>query len=378
MSFSPEIGGIAGEPVSILLVDDDQSILETLVDIFQEIGYTAETASTGRQALRKMQDRFYNLALLDIQLPDMEGIALLSEARRLQPDMKCIMATGNATKDSAVAALNMGAHAYLEKPIDVQQVMDTLQGAVVAQRYEFINRHMVRTLAESFLSKTPSHPELDLASCFEFAAEVAQVGGDYFDFIPLDDGRLGVVIGDVCGKGVPAAIYTGKAKDMLYAYARLNSSPQWVMERLNHALYSQMSEECMFITMIYGVIDTKAGTFTYTNAAHPPAVLVHADGRVEELAPEGNGLVGAMPEMGFTEATVPLEPGAVITMFTDGVTEARVGVEMFGQEGAREVVREHAGERAQEIAEAVFHAAQDYARGHLRDDVAIVVVKHGK
>lgn len=378
MSLSPDMGGIAGEPVSILLVDDDQSILETLVDIFSEIGYTAETASTGRQAIRKIQDRFYNLALLDIQLPDMEGIALLSEARRLQPDMKCIMATGNATKDSAVAALNMGAHAYLEKPIDVQQVMDTLQGAVVAQRYEFINRHMVRTLAESFLSKTPQHPDLDLASSFEFAAEVAQVGGDYFDFIELEGDRLGIVIGDVCGKGVPAAIYTGKAKDMLYAYARLDPSPRWVMEKLNHALYSQMSEECMFITMIYGVIDPKAGTFTYTNAAHPPAVLVHPDGRVEELAPDGNGLVGAMPNMEFSEATVPFERNAVLTMFTDGVTEARVGVEMFGQEGAREVVREHAGEKAEDVAYSLFQAARDYARGHLRDDVAIVVVKNGR
>lgn len=368
-----------GEPVSILLVDDDQSILETLVDIFQEIGYATDTASTGRQAIRKIQDRFYNLALLDIRLPDMEGTQLLSEARRLQPDMKCIMATGNATKDSAVAALNMGAHAYLEKPIDVQQVMRTLDEAVTAQRDESIRKYMVRTLAESFLSKTPQHPRLDLASRFEFASEVAQVGGDYFDFIDLGDQRLGVVIGDVCGKGVPAAIYTGKAKDMLYAYARLNPSPKWVMERLNHALYTQMSEECMFITMIYGIVDPASGTFTYTNAAHPPAILVHpASNAVQELAPDGNGLVGALAEAEFTESTVRLEPGSVIAMFTDGVTEARISSEMFGEEGAREVVREHAGEPAQQIAEALFDAARDFAHGHLRDDVAIVVVKNGQ
>src|SRR5690348_2175780 len=178
MSFPPVPPSLINDPVRILLVDDDPGILETLVDIFQDVGFNADTASTGRQALGKLQNSFYNLALLDIRLPDMEGTELLAQARRLQPDMKCIMATGNASKENAVAALNMGAHAYLEKPIDIQQVMGTLRSALEDQRKEILSRHMVRTLAESFLTKTPLRSDVDVGSKFEFASQVAQVGGD--------------------------------------------------------------------------------------------------------------------------------------------------------------------------------------------------------
>jgi serine phosphatase RsbU (regulator of sigma subunit) len=376
MSF-PAASAFPPEPVSILLVDDDPGILETLVDIFEDMGFSTDTSKTGRDALTRMQERFYNLALLDIRLPDMEGTDLLAHARRLRPDMKCIMATGNASKDNAVAALNMGAHAYLEKPIDIQQVMATLNGALADQRKEFINRQLVRTLAESFLTTTPKREDVQIASRFEFAHQVAQVGGDYFDFIEFKDReKLGIVIGDVCGKGVPAAIYTGKAKDMLYAYARLNPSPAWVISQLNQALYSQMSEECMFITMIYGVLDTSQGTFTYTNAAHPPAIVGRQGGEIAELGQTG-GMVGALEEMEYEERTVRLEPGGVLALFTDGVTEARANQKMLGQEGVREVVQSHADAPADRIAEAIFQRAREFAQGVLRDDVAIVVVKNG-
>jgi serine phosphatase RsbU (regulator of sigma subunit) len=358
-------------------VDDDPGILETLKDIFEDMGFTTDTSMTGRQALSRIKERFYNLALLDIRLPDMEGTELLAQVRRIRPDMKCIMATGNASKDNAVAALNMGAHAYLEKPIDIQEVMLTLKGALADQKKEFINRQIVHTLAESFLTTSPRRPDVQIASRFEFAHQVAQVGGDYFDFIAFKDEphRLGVVIGDVCGKGVPAAIYTGKAKDMLYAYARLNTSPAWVINQLNHALFSQMSDDCMFITMIYGVLDTAERTFTYTNAAHPPAILHRPEQGLAELSQTG-GMVGALEEMEFEERTVRLDPGSVLALFTDGVTEARSGADMLGQEGVREVVRAHAGDAADGIAEAIFQRARDFAQGVLRDDVAIVVLKH--
>jgi serine phosphatase RsbU (regulator of sigma subunit)/CheY-like chemotaxis protein len=709
------------EPITILLVDDDPGILETLVEIFEDMGYNARTASTGRQALNLLRERSFNLALLDIRLPDMDGTELLAEARQLQPSLKCVMATGNTTLQPAIDSLNQGAYAYLLKPVDVPNVKDTVRRALEQQRLELQNklllditdaalatleldelltsvlgkfvayyradggeiflmdsidgmlvprvqhgglsagpvrlgqglagrvgkeeciiaatgsllssdpiaaqgiqaaiaaplssrnrlvgairldwrgsriftveeeellqvlseraavqidnarqydeerhlahnlveridleerielicrylmnvtgvnrsvvwlgagdslmyagsvnldlrherllrrieasfqelrpevrrilesgratvatgdalisllpdelleqagvrsvllvplrfegraiglisldqphiergfselqvrqattvafmsagaiqqartiqeeRHMARTLAESFLSTTPVRTDVQLASYYEPASEVAQIGGDYYDFIELDRHHLGIVIGDVCGKGLTAAIYTGKAKDMLYAYARENfevaleagqsPSTQWVITRLNRALYTQMSEDCMFITMMYGVLDTRTGAFTYTNAAHPPPILYQPESaRLVELAPGGavqvypeldgdgtaepsddrpvNGMVGAFENMTFTEHTIALEPSSVLTMFTDGVTEARSGGVMLQSEGVRDVVREHYGERADRIANAIYSRASEFAQGRLRDDVAIIVVK---
>ncbi len=220
---------------------------------------------------------------------------------------------------------------------------------------------------------------------------MAKIGGDYFDFIEFDAHCLGVVIGDVCGKGLQAAVYTGKAKDMLRAYALEDfetrasdeggTSPRWVLSRVNRALCRQMSD--MFVTMVYGVLDSRAGTFTYTNAGHPhPVVYLPQSDQVLELTPgqEGdgpiNGLVGAVEQMEFSEQVLCLEPGTVLAFVTDGVTEARTGLEMLEVEGVRGVVREHARESADTIAEAIYRRVVEFAGGVLRDDVAIVVIKH--
>jgi serine phosphatase RsbU (regulator of sigma subunit)/DNA-binding response OmpR family regulator len=525
---------IAASRVSILLVDDEPGILETLKDYFEDMGFHAEMATTGRQALRKIQDRFYNLALLDINLPDIQGTELLAEARRLRPEMKCIMVTGNTELTYAVKSVKEGAYWYLLKPIEVpyveavvrraleqqrlallaqglvehegleerlrlvtdsltlvtevsdcviwlmsrdalvpafhrngvgdeprrlapleipldevfpplRRILDSGRANVVpnvphsgvfpeslvehweistalllplqtggriiglaalaepAEQHQFSDdqirqaqtiaymaavaihqaqtiqeeRDTLRTLVESFLTRPPVRDDISLASCYEPAVEVAQIGGDYYDFIELGEDRLGLVIGDVCGKGRAAAIYIAMAKYMLRAYAVENPSPQHVMTRLNQALYNQMSEECMFITMVYGVLELKTSTFTYTNAAHPPPILFHRESKeLQELMPTG-GMVGAIEEMEFGENTVSLEPGSVLALFTDGVTEARSGTEMLDSAGVQEVVRQHAEESADGIADAILDRAREFASGMLRDDVAIVVAKNG-
>jgi serine phosphatase RsbU (regulator of sigma subunit) len=178
------------------------------------------------------------------------------------------------------------------------------------------------------------------------------------------------------------------AKYMLRAYALEDPSPQSVLTRLNRALYSEMSDECMFITMFYGIVDTAAGTLTYTNAGHPPPLLYRgASGEMTELRsvppPDHDpqiptdGMVGAINDMRFTESVVPLEPGSVLALFTDGVTEARTEVKMFESEGVQDVIREHAGESAEQIVAAIYDRAVEFASGVLRDDVAIVVAKNG-
>src|SRR4051812_35772179 len=139
-------GTSAEDQISILLVDDDPGILETLVDIFEEMGFQTETASTGRQALAKIRQRFFNLALLDIRLPDMQGTELLARARELQGDMQCIMATGNASLPTALDSLNEGAYAYLEKPIELPHVKATVRRALEQQQLQLSNRRLLNQL----------------------------------------------------------------------------------------------------------------------------------------------------------------------------------------------------------------------------------------
>ncbi|MCC2670429.1 MAG: domain/GAF domain/HD domain protein, partial [Armatimonadetes bacterium] len=171
------------EPVSILLVDDDPGILETLVEIFEDMGFYAGTASTGSQALALMRKRAFNLALLDIRLPDMEGTELLTQARQLQPSMKCVMATGNTTLQYAVDSLNQGAYAYLLKPVDVPTVKDTVRRALDQQRLELQNR-LLLDITDAALA-TLELEELLTSVLGKFVTYYRADGGEIFLMDPV-------------------------------------------------------------------------------------------------------------------------------------------------------------------------------------------------
>jgi serine phosphatase RsbU (regulator of sigma subunit)/DNA-binding response OmpR family regulator len=244
-----------------------------------------------------------------------------------------------------------------------------------AQTFEQ-ERNIASTLQQSFLPRASVEmPGFDIKSHYAPAYAAAQIGGDYYDFIELSDGKIGIVMGDVCGKGVTAAVFTAMAKYMLRAYAVEDPAPATVITRLNRSLYSHMSEDCMFITIVYGVLDTKNGEFTYVNAAHPHPLIYHPDrDEVSELATTG-GMVGALPEMEFQERRARLEPGAVLLLYTDGVTEARTGHDMLEIQGVQAVLRRAAGGSSQTICELVYRRALEFSGGNLKDDVAIVAIR---
>lgn len=125
-----------GERARILIVDDDESIRKTLKAILEEVGHEVDTAPNGRQATRKCKTRFYNLALIDIRLPDMEGTTLLTKIGNMTPKMRKIIITGYPSLQNAVEALNRGADAYIVKPFDLTEVLQTIQKQLRRQEEE--------------------------------------------------------------------------------------------------------------------------------------------------------------------------------------------------------------------------------------------------
>lgn len=119
---------------SILVVDDDYSIRKTLTAILEEKGYNVEAAETGKEAMEKAKTRFYNLALLDIRLPDMDGVELLTEMKETKPKMVKIMLTGYPSLQNAVEALNKGANAYIIKPVNIDKMLATIKDHLNKQR----------------------------------------------------------------------------------------------------------------------------------------------------------------------------------------------------------------------------------------------------
>jgi steroid delta-isomerase-like uncharacterized protein len=171
-----------------------------------------------------------------------------------------------------------------------------------------------------------------------------EVGGDFYDFLAFEDGRLGLVVGDATGKGMPAALVMATTRGMLRAVAQSLASPGEVLQRVNDALYPDIPSE-MFVTCFYAILDPKSGTLSYANAGHDLPYLWHG-GDAEELRARGMPL-GLMPEMSYEEKEAVLREGDNVLFHSDGLVEAHdPNYEMFGFPRLRVLISEHGKQRS--------------------------------
>lgn len=176
------------------------------------------------------------------------------------------------------------------------------------------------TIQQSFLpQQLPDVPGYAFATAYVSAQEV---GGDFYDFVELADHRIGVVFGDVSGKGVPAALYMAKLMSDFRFYILSEHEPTRVMSRVNNLLVER-SRRGMFVTLIYLLIDLDRRTMTVTNAGHLPPLIRKRDGTIRRLEGPSCSPLGILPNMPFQSFTYALEPGDAIVLYTDGVLEAR-------------------------------------------------------
>src|SRR5215203_2313318 len=190
-------------------------------------------------------------------------------------------------------------------------------------------------------------PELEGWQISPFYQPAREVGGDFYDFHPLPEDKLGLVVGDATGKGVPAALVMSTTCGMLQLAAQAldSSSPGEVLERVNGALVARVPSN-MFVTCFYAIVDPKSGTLSYANAGHDLPYVRRSSGDAEELRARGMPL-GLMPGMSYEEKEIKLEAGESALFYSDGLVEAHDPKgEMFGFPRLRELVAEHGAEKA--------------------------------
>jgi steroid delta-isomerase-like uncharacterized protein len=187
-------------------------------------------------------------------------------------------------------------------------------------------------------------PTLEGWQISPFYRPAREVGGDFYDFHPLSEGLLGLVVGDATDKGVPAALVMSTTCGMLRLAAQSSSSPGEMLQRVNETLFPSIPAN-MFVTCFYAILDPKSGSLTYANAGHDLPYL-HRNGEAEELRAIGMPL-GLMPGMGYEEKETVLEAGEAALLYSDGLVEAHdPNGEMFGFPRLRALVAEHAEEAA--------------------------------
>ncbi len=248
-------------------------------------------------------------------------------------------------------------------------VRDSLEKERMAQELRIANEIQRRTLP----SKAPSVSGFDLHGYYQAATEGT---GDSYDFVPLKDGRWGVVVGDVSGHGIGPALVTMSSRARLHAYLKLGLALGDAVTRLNVDMMAEV-EDGMFQTLFVGIVDPKTGQLAFVNAGHPPPLLLRSADESFELLGRTGVAVGFVEGETYTpREDVELRPGDVLLAYTDGIVEARRGrEELYGETRLRNVLLAHRGESAKEILQAVVASVKEFAADRVEDDLTLIVVK---
>lgn len=232
---------------------------------------------------------------------------------------------------------------------------------------------VAHTIQASFLPDgSPNIPGCSVATYWQAAR---QVGGDFYDFLPLDEDRWGIVIADVADKGVPAALFMALSRTILRAVAFSHNDPAFVLTRANEII-AREAESDLFVTVFYGIWDPASERFTYANAGHNPPLLMQPNGAFTTLLGHGAAL-GILPELQIKSHSVPLRPGETVILYTDGVTEAlNEDYDEFGLERLQVAARAAARQPAAAIVRHINDSISDHTGQTPQfDDMTLMIIK---
>jgi hypothetical protein len=234
--------------------------------------------------------------------------------------------------------------------------------------------HVAKEIQQGMLPrKAIERPRLEIAG---FNRPCDETGGDYYDYIQMPDRQMGVVVGDVSGHGIGAALFMATARALLRAFTYKMADPAAVLREVNLFLARDMPEGS-FMTLFFGVVGTRNGSFRYSSAGHNPVILFRKQtGSFEELAKTGPGL-GLLPEASYgIQETAPLGPGDVLLLYTDGLPEAmNAQKELFGIERMKTLLAGLRERPPPEIVQQFVRAVTEWTKDNFDDDLTLVVVK---
>lgn len=195
------------------------------------------------------------------------------------------------------------------------------------------------------------------------------VGGDYYDFVPYSDGRMAILVGDVSGKGMPAALLMSSLQTAVHLLAEDSPTPLAMVTRLNRALCAKRLGN-RFVTFFFGVLDPVTGAFEYVNAGHNPPLLLRADGTLEELGATGL-ILGILPQAVYASASTTLAAGDRLVLFSDGVTEAAPPTDLDNEYGEARLI-DHA--RSRSTMDEIAASVMTWCASETTDDLTLVIV----
>jgi sigma-B regulation protein RsbU (phosphoserine phosphatase) len=370
----------------VLIVDDVKANVDILVHALSG-EYKLSVALGGQQALDAVGRNPPDLVLLDIVMPDIDGYEICRRLRAADATRELPIMFLSSLEDVKHKArgFEVGGNDYLTKPFEVLEVKARVRSLLKAKSYADavreaaerdlrIAREIQTGLLPANVATEIEGTGLDVHAILEPAH---QVGGDLYEILRLDRDRVLVAVGDVSGKGIPAALFMAVAMTLLRSMARQGKPPETILRDLNDELLAQ-NPRGMFVTLQCLVFDLAKGTVTCASAGHHGAALV-LPGHIPRLAFDSTGCVlGLLPAGEVTSDTLQLRPGATLVLFTDGVSEALdQNDELFGEERLLEYLAASPDRSARDTALGVLDAVRRHAAGAKQsDDITIVSVRY--
>jgi sigma-B regulation protein RsbU (phosphoserine phosphatase) len=369
-------------PPRVLVADDQADVVAALRLLLRSAGLEVDPAMSVQDVRQCLEARTYDLVLMDLNYArdttsGREGLDLLTEIHARDRLLPVIVMTGWGSIDTAVEAMRRGARTFVHKPWDnrglaavVWREIEDGQALRQADAYASTEQADAQAIQRALLPATlPVLPGFELAARWEPATAF---GGDCYDVLRLTDHHLAISIADVCGKGLPAALLMSNLLASLRAFSAPGRSPREVVASANRAL-CRHKDLRRFVTLFYGVYDSRTRLLAYTNAGHNPPLVVCGDGSFARLA-TGGIVTGIFGEAAYEEGAIVLEPGDRLVLFTDGLTEARsADGDEFEEDGLLQTVIPRRDAGAQSLVDAIFNKVNAFAGGRLDDDATAVV-----
>ena len=380
------------EAYRILVVDDEPDLeplmLQRMRRDIRSGRYKFVFAQNGVEALEKLrQENGIDMVLSDINMPQMDGLTLLEQIPKVDPNIRSVIISAYGDMKNIRTAMNRGAFDFVTKPVDFEDLQVTIdrtlrnmaewrealqsRDRLVALQNELdVARGMQQSILPTRFPKDPSY------AVYGKMQPARNVGGDFFDVMYLNDGRVGLAVADVSDKGVPAALFMMSSRALLKGAAIGVGLPGEVLREVNDLLIED-NEGGMFVTLLYAVYDPSSRELTYANGGHNSPLVVHPDG-TSALFPLTDGIaLGIAPDLSYKQNTVTLSPGDSVIFYTDGVTEAMNSEEEeFGLDPLSEFFRTNPPENPEETTAAVFDAVNAFAGEMAQSDDITCLVLH--
>jgi sigma-B regulation protein RsbU (phosphoserine phosphatase) len=385
----------AAEKSTILAVDDTPENLDVVKGILGA-DYIVKAATSGQMALKIAEKQTPDLILLDIMMPDMDGYEVcrrLKESEQTRGVPVIFLTAMDQTTDEE-HGFDLGAADYMTKPVNppilearvkthlaLKSAMDNLQDAyalIKVQKDRMQEELNVgHTIQMSMLPQNdtpfPDRGEFELRAMLIPAREV---GGDFYDYFFVNDDEICLIVGDVSGKGVPAALFMAVTKTMLKTSAMGDPSPASILTRVNDEL-SADNPACMFVTVFLAMVNVRTGDVRYSNAGHNPPYLLHKNGKFTCLDQRHGPILGATGGIAFKESSAGFKKGESIYVFTDGVTEAMdTSGQLYSEARLEEVLTQSGNAMASDLIQRTLDDVSTYASGaEQSDDITVLAFR---